>query len=231
MAIRISVVIPALNEQQNIGRAVTSVWEADVDEVVVVDGGSTDATIARAKACGADVLEGKRGRAQQMNLGAEKSTGDVLLFLHADNWLAPQVGEQVRDCLLTEEIMGGAFQQQIDSAGFMYRMLERGNAMRVRWRGLAYGDQAIFMRRRFFQQLGSFPTIQLMEDLMLMRAFRKISCPALLPGPVHVDPRRWRQHGIVRQTLCNWTLLGARALGVAPDRLARFYPPHSESGA
>jgi hypothetical protein len=85
------------------------------------------------------------------------------------------------------------------------------------------------MRREVFEQLGGFPGVKLMEDFLFMREFRKLSQPALLPGPVHVHPRRWQQRGVVGQTLRNWALLGARAVGVAPDRLARFYPLHDRS--
>ncbi len=230
MSLSISVVIPALNEAACIERAVASAWAAKVDEVIVVDGGSHDATVALAEATGSRVLSGDRGRALQQNLGAAESQGDVLLFLHADNWLAPNVGQQILDCLRDGKVLGGAFRQQIEASGLLYRWLERGNAARVRWCGLPYGDQAIFMRKNVFEQLGRFPSVKLMEDLLLMRSFRKKSCPVLLPGPVHVDPRRWQQRGVLRQTFGNWTLVAAQALGVSPDRLARFYPPHVESG-
>jgi len=223
---RISVVIPALNEEELIRRAVTSSWDAGADEVLVVDGNSQDQTAEHASSCGAQVISGPVGRAVQQNLGAENSSGDVLLFLHADNWLDAAVGNQLRECMKERSVLGGAFRQEIDASGRLYRWLEYGNAARVNWRGLAYGDQAIFMRREVFDQLGRFPTVKLMEDLLLMRAFRKLSQPVLLPGPVHVHPRRWQRRGVVRQTLCNWALLSARAVGVAPDRLAQFYPLH-----
>ncbi len=226
MSLRISVVIPALNEAACIERAVATAWAAAVDEVLVVDGGSHDATVALAKSSGARTIIGRRGRAVQQNLGAAESAGDVLLFLHADNWLAPSVGQQIRECLSASEILAGAFSQRIEATGLLYRLLERGNAARVRWCGLAYGDQAIFMRKSVFQRLEGFPQVELMEDLLLMREFRKTSRPVLLPGPVFVDPRRWQRKGILRQTFCNWALLSAHALGVAPERLARYYPPH-----
>lgn len=222
----ISVIIPALNEEALIERAVGSSWEAGVDEVLVIDGKSRDETAQRAQSRGARVLQGSVGRAVQLNLGAREATSEVLLFLHADNWLDSTAGDQLRECLCDESILGGAFRQKIDAAGYLYRWLERGNAARVRRRGLAYGDQAIFMRRYVFEQLGGFPEVQLMEDLLLMRAFKKLARPVLLPGPVHVHPRRWQHGGVVRQTLRNWALLCGEAVGVSPDRLARFYPQH-----
>lgn len=228
---RISVIIPAVNEEALIGRAIASSWEAGVDEVLVVDGNSHDQTAERACSQGAQVISSPLGRAVQQNLGAQHATGDVLLFLHADNWLDATVGSQLRECLTDEAVLGGAFRQQIDASGRLYRWLETGNEARIRWRGLAYGDQAIFMRRKVFEQLGRFPTVNLMEDLLLMREFRKLSRPAILPGPVHVHPRRWQRRGVVRQTLYNWALLCAQAVGVAPDRLARFYPLHDPPSA
>jgi hypothetical protein len=105
-------------------------------------------------------------------------------------------------------------------------VLERGNAWRVRWRGLPYGDQAIFLRREFFESLGGFPEVKLMEDLLLMKKARRISWPRLLDGPVFIDARRWRRHGVIRQTLRNWTLLTAYQFGWAPDSLASYYRRH-----
>ena len=223
---RISVVIPAVNEARWIERAISCAREAEFDEVIVADGGSDDETPRLAARSGANVVHGPRGRAVQQNLGARHATGDVLLFLHADSWLSPSAGQQIRAGLLNPAVLGGAFEQRIEASGLLYRWLERGNAARVRWSGLAYGDQAIFMRRETFDQLGGFPPVDLMEDLLLMRKFRKLTKPVLLPGPVHVHRRRWQRHGVVRQTLRNWSLRCGEAVGIAPDRLAKFYPSH-----
>lgn len=225
---RISVVIPAVNESAWIERAVESCWAAEFDEVIVSDGGSQDATPGIAMKAGASVIHGVRGRAVQQNLGAQHATGEILLFLHADNWLAPEAGAQIRQCLEDPTVLAGAFQQRIESSGILYRALEWGNAARVRWRGMAYGDQAIFIRREVFDQLGGFPTVKLMEDLLLMRAFRAIGQAKLLPGPVYVHPRLWQRRGVVRQTLCNWAMIAAERLGVSPDRLAKYYPSHDD---
>lgn len=226
MCSRISVIIPTINEAARIERTVSRALEAQVDEVVVVDGGSNDDTCQLARDSGAQVLESPLGRAIQQNLGAQYASGEVLLFLHADNWLASSVGQQIRNCLHRSEVLGGAFRQRIESPGALYRLLEWGNAARVRWRRIPFGDQAVFMRRQTFEQLGGFPEVKLMEDLLLMKACRRLARPALLPGPVYVDPRRWQRHGVLRQTLLNWSLQFAHAIGVDPDRLARFYPLH-----
>ncbi|MBI2480451.1 MAG: TIGR04283 family arsenosugar biosynthesis glycosyltransferase [Planctomycetia bacterium] len=223
---KVSVIIPALNEAAFITGAARSAWKASADEVVVVDGGSVDETISVAQAEGCQVVVSAPGRAIQQNAGANRATGDLLLFLHADNRLGPATIEQARELLQDERITFGAYRQHIDAQGLAYRWLERGNAWRVCWRGTPYGDQAIFMRREFFESLGGFPEVKLMEDLLLMRKAKRHSWPRLLDGPVHVDARRWQRHGVIRQTLRNWTLLAAHQLGCAPDSLANFYRRH-----
>ncbi|MFV2068597.1 MAG: TIGR04283 family arsenosugar biosynthesis glycosyltransferase, partial [Pirellulales bacterium] len=223
----VSIIIPTFHEEDLIGGSVDRAWATGAAEVVVVDGGSCDATVRRAALHGARVLNSDRGRALQQNHGAAQATGSILLFLHADNWLERDATSQIRSVLRDASVLGGAFQQRIDAPGRGYRLLEWGNAARVRWRGLPYGDQGIFLRRTVFEQLGGFPPVELMEDLFLMRRLRHLARPVLLPGPLHVSPRRWRRHGLVRQTLRNWALLTAERCGIAPDRLARYYPPHT----
>lgn len=223
---RLSVIIPALNEAANIGRAAASAWGAGADEVIVADGGSSDDTPVLAAAAGATVISSPPGRATQQNAAARLATGDVLLFLHADNWLAPDVGQQLRVALAGSDRTHGALRQRIDAEPWIYRWLERGNAERVRWCGVPYGDQAIFIRRAVFESAGGWPAVPLMEDVILMRKLRRQSWPLLLPGPVHVSPRRWQRHGVLRQTLRNWRLLAALSFGVSPARLAQQYARH-----
>lgn len=226
---QISIVIPALNEAANIAATVNSAWATNPAEVIVVDGGSGDRTAELARAAGAAVVESPPGRARQQNAGAERAVGDALIFLHADCRLAGDALRQVARALADPQVECGAFCQQIEAEGRRFRWLERGNAWRVRRRGLAYGDQGIFVRRTVFESLGGFPEVRLMEDLILMRLLRRRSRPVLLPGPIFVSPRRWQKHGVIRQTARNWLLLSAFRLGVHPDRLAAFYSPHQNS--
>ena len=123
-----------------------------------------------------------------------------------------------------ERTVGGCFQQRIEADGWAYRWLERGNAWRVRWLGMAYGDQGIFIRRSVFERLGRFPDVKLMEDVLLMKRLRGAGRFVLLPERLLVSARRWQRHGIVRQTLRNWMLLTFATCGVSPSCLARFYP-------
>lgn len=227
--VRCSVIIPALNEAANIVRAVTSAQACGAGEVIVADGGSGDETCSLAKQCGAMVVLAPRGRAVQQNVGAKAASGDVLLFLHADNWLGKDAIPQIRDSLgrfrsRSERTTGcGAFRQKIEATPFIYRLLERGNADRVRWLGLPYGDQAIFVTRDLFDQVGGFPAEPFLEDVLFMQCLRRHSWPKLLPGPVHVNPRRWEKRGVLLQTARNWAILTAFSLGTSPKKLAEWY--------
>jgi rSAM/selenodomain-associated transferase 2 len=223
-AVKVSVVIPTLNEAPRITEAIRRAWTAGADEVIVCDGGSLDDTaeVARQQTC--HFVETAKGRAVQQNAAARQATGDVLLFLHADTWLDAGAIDQIRGLPARRKFVCGGFEQHIEAPGRVFRWLERGDALRVRLFGLAYGDQGIFVRREVFEAVGRFPEIPLMEDVRLMRKLRRRGRPVLLPGPIHVSPRRWQRYGVVRQTLRNWSLLLAERLGVPPERLAPFYP-------
>lgn len=220
---RVSVVIPTFNEAAIIALAVAHAQALGPYEVIVADGGSQDATAELAQAAGAKVIAAPRGRASQQNAGAQKAEGDVLLFLHADTRLASDGLAQIAAALENPRIDCGAFRQRVEADGYLYRLLERGNAWRAAHRGLPYGDQGIFVRRELFEAAGGFPELTLMEDVFLMRRLRRRTRPVVLPGPLYVSARRWQRRGIVCQTLLNWSLLAAARLGVHPDRLARFY--------
>ena len=226
---KISVIIPALNEAARISHSVRQAWEAGADEVLVPDGGSTDGTAEIAKTHKCHVLSTPAGRAVQQNAAAAVATGDVLLFLHVDNWLETRAIDQIRAALADSRIVFGAFRQRLEAHGIGYRLLEWGNAQRIRWLQLPYGDQGIFVRREVFASCGGFPAIPLMEDLTLARQLRRCSRPILLPGPLHVDARRWQRHGLLRQTLRNWILVAAYKLGVSPNYLAKYYVRHDRA--
>ncbi len=221
---KISVIIPTLNEAVRLPAAVSSARAGGCFEVIVGDGGSTDATTHVAGTLGCRVVTAPRGRGPQQNAAARIASGDVLLFLHADSRLPGDAAEQIRGAIARDGVQVGAFRQRIERPEWPYRILEVGNALRVRTLRLAYGDQAIFIRRDLFFALQGFPEWPLMEDVGLMQKLRRLGHrPVLLRGPVFVSARRWERCGIVRQTVRNWSLLAAFFCGVSPDRLARHY--------
>jgi rSAM/selenodomain-associated transferase 2 len=219
---RLSVIIPTLNEAVRIGETLRRVREAGECEIVVVDGGSDDGTLEAAGAAD-QCLHAPRGRASQMNAGAAACSGDVLLFLHADCWPEPGAVRAIEDVLADDSIIGGGFSQTIDAPGLRYRWLEHGNAVRVRTLRWIYGDQGLFVRRQTFERVGGFPPMALMEDLYLSKRLKREGRLVLLPHRLHVSPRRWEQMGVVRQTLRNWGFVGLAHCGVSPATLARRY--------
>ncbi len=221
--VNISIIIPALNEADQIFQSIERARSTRPHEVIVIDGGSEDETASIAENCDCRVLQSLPGRAVQQNLGASQATGDVLLFLHADCWLAKDALEQIETALAEIQVVGGAFYQHIAADGLVYRLLEAGNALRVRFLKIPFGDQGIFVRRSTFDELGGFPNVRLMEDVLLMRKLRRRSRLVLLRGPLNVSARRWQRHGVIRQTARNWSLLMAQWIGVSPNRLADFY--------
>jgi rSAM/selenodomain-associated transferase 2 len=220
----VSIIIPALNEGPSIGQAIAKARSLAPREIIVVDGGSSDDTIARAASVADLVLTTPRGRAVQQNAGAKASRGEVLLFLHADCWLEPGSLKPVCAALNDASCVGGCFEQRIEADGLRFRWLERGNALRVKWWRLAYGDQGIFVRREVFERLGGFPSLPFMEDLFLMDRLRREGRFVLLNARLHVSARRWEREGVVRQTARNWLLTALARWGVPPARLVRFYP-------
>lgn len=219
---QISIIIPTLNEAGRIEAALGRARALGTAEVLVADGGSTDETVSLAQSADR-VLCTPRGRAVQQNAAAAIATGDVLLFLHADCWLAPGALEGIAAALADPACIGGCFRQTIEAPGLAYRVLEHGNALRVRALGWAYGDQGLFVRRDVFQRLGGFPELPIMDDLYFAKRLRRAGRLRLLPQRIHVSPRRWQRTGIVRQTLRNWRLIALAHCGKSLDRLAEQY--------
>lgn len=220
--VRVSVIIPVLNEAELIADVIARTRKVGDCEIVVVDGGSTDGTMDAAR--GADqVLSSPRGRARQQNLGAAAATGDVLFFLHADCRLPAGAFDAMAAALQDPRCIGGCFRQSIDAPGIGYRLLEIGNACRVKLLGWAYGDQGIFVRRGVFESLSGYPDLPLMEDLYFMKRLKRQGRMSLLPIRLQVSARRWRKHGIIWQSLRNWWLILRAHCGVPLEKLAVQY--------
>jgi len=201
--VKVSIVIPVINEAGQIRQAIDRAWKSGADQVVVADGGSSDETYSIAQTAPCLLVKSKTGRAIQMNQGAATCDGDVVVFLHADNWIGEDACDQIRAALESGQNGFGAFEQRIESDDWIFRWIESGNRIRVKWQGLIYGDQAFFIRSDWFEKAGCFPEIELMEDFALSRKLRAMGKPVLVSGPTFVSPRRWEKAGPIRQTLRN----------------------------
>lgn len=216
---RISAVIPALEEAEVIAGAVAAARAAGADEVIVVDGGSADATVACARAAGAEqVIAAFRGRGLQLRAGAAAASGEVLWFLHADARAPEGAGALIR-AALQGGAAWGAFRLRHDAEGWMIRLADR----RSRRTTLPYGDQGVFVTRAAYHVVGGMPEQELMEDLEFARRLRaRFGAPARLEDELRVSARRWEARPF-RTTLCWWSFPLLYRCGVAPVRLARWY--------
>lgn len=220
-ATSVAVVVPALNEERCIEACLASVLAQDGSaEVMVVDGGSGDATAALAAPL-APVLHAPRGRARQMNAGARATRGDPLLFLHADSRLPPGAFAAMRAALADARTVGGTFSLRFEPETPLLRAYAA--CTRLGPRIFHYGDQGIFVRRTVFDALGGYRDLPLMEDVDFLRRLRGVGRTVLLPLPVTTSARRFQRHGIVRQQLRNGVLLAVYLAGISPHRLARWY--------
>ncbi len=222
-AVTVSVIIPTLNEEACLAETLAHVRTHRPHEILVVDGGSTDTTLARA-ASADQVLHGPRGRALQMNVGAARARGDVLLFLHADCSLEEGALDAAEQALDRPGVVAGCFRMRVRSGEVVYRLIDACATARVRWTGLIYGDQGQFLKKEMFERVGGFPPLRLMEDVFLSKNLRRHGRATVVPRRIFVSPRRWQQQGVIRQTFRNWTLTALAAGGVHPDRLAVLYP-------
>lgn len=221
-AATISVVVPALNEAGQIADVLRSAREPGVHEILVVDGGSSDDTVARAATAADRVLRSPRGRALQMNAGAAAATGGVLLFLHGDTRLPAGFATAVREAVEGGAV-GGRFDVVLDGTHRILPVVARLMNARSRLTGISTGDQAIFVRRDVFTALGGFAPIALMEDVELTSRLRHSGRLAALRLRVTTSARRWEENGVARTIVLMWWLRFAYACGASPERLARAY--------
>lgn len=220
---KISVIIPTLNEEHHLSRTLSMLRREHPYEIIVADGGSTDQSLDIAQQAD-HLVQCDRGRARQMNQGAQKASGDALIFLHADCCLTQGAFLAVKRCLARRSVIAGCFQMQVDASGVLYRMIDACASIRVKLTGIIYGDQGLFLRRDIFEQIGGFPNVRFMEDVKISLLLRQLGRTKVLNHTITVSARRWQKQGILRQTFRNWTLTALAAMGIHPDRLAGYYP-------
>ena len=220
---RISVIAPVVNEQEQLAATLSHLHLGPGDELIVVDGGSTDRTLDIARQFTPQVLSSPPGRARQMNVGAARASGDILLFLHADTHLPPGGLDAVRRAMQPPHIAGGAFRLVIEPTTPALRLIAWGANLRSRLGRLPYGDQALFVRRRLFEQLGGYADEPFLEDVKLVRAMRRHGRLAFVAQPARTSGRRWLSEGVVYTTVRNNVIVGLFFCGVSPTTLKRWY--------
>ncbi|HAA30906.1 MAG TPA: glycosyltransferase [Cyanobacteria bacterium UBA8553] len=227
----ISIIIPVLNEAATIEETLTRVQDASDVEVIIVDGGSRDETVAIANywskilapSLPIRVISAAAGRANQMNAGAAIATGDILLFLHADTHLPTSFDSLVRQALQNPGTIAGAFELRIDAQLRGLRWVEKMVNMRSRFFSMPYGDQAIFLKATIFHEVGGFPNLAIMEDFELIRHLKRQGKIAIVSASVLTSGRRWQKLGVLKTTLINQLIIAGYFLGISPSQLVLWY--------
>lgn len=219
----ISIIIPIYNEEvclsQNDGYYQLL---SQAGDLIFVDGGSTDRTVSLARKLGR-VVTGPKNRAAQMNRGAEEAKHKILLFLHADAFIHLENLQQIVKAIEGKKYIGGCFKQVLDDPAILYRWIAWTGNIRAKLSKVFYGDQAIFVRKDIFQELGGFPEVKMGEDVLFTRKLRRKGRVGILPFPVHCSTRRWKKQGILRTFILNFRIKMALNWKLNLDRLARCY--------
>jgi rSAM/selenodomain-associated transferase 2 len=225
-----SVIVPVLNETERINPLIEHVRGqrfAGSYEIIVVDGDPQGSTIKVIDDEKVVTIATQKGRGKQMNAGAAAAEGEILIFLHADTRLPGNAFEKIRQVLENQNYVGGAFDLRIDSDRIVLKYIAVRASLRSRLNRIPYGDQAIFIRKSYFDRIGRFKEIPLMEDVDLMRRIKKDGKRiCILRDKVITSPRKWQRDGALYTTVRNQILVALYYLGVSPHRLANYYWRH-----
>lgn len=220
----LSIIIPVLNEadclDQTLKNLFSRQWIEHHCEIIVSDGGSDDGSLDIVQRHPCKLVHSGAGRAQQMNTAGRIAQGSMLLFLHADSSLPENFGD-----LIDDGASWGFFRLRLSGNAWAYRFIESAINLRTRISRVAGGDQGLFFERRFFESLGGYPRIPLMEDIAISKKARRLAAPQIIEPAITSSSRRWQQQGVVRTVLLMWSLRFAYWLGVDPARLHRIYYP------
>ena len=220
----LSIVIPVLNDTDPLQRLLTTIPADPLVDIVIVNGGAPDERLtAVCHRSDVRLLTSAPGRGCQMNVGASAAAGRWIVFLHADTRLPPQWSDEIRQAGADPNVVGGSFRFRLDSSAWQARLIERAVDRRVRWLDLAYGDQALFVRRDVFDAIGGYREWPLMEDVDFVRRLRQAGKLYHSPNPVLTSARRWERDGWWRRSAKNVMLQALFFAGVAPERLANWY--------
>jgi rSAM/selenodomain-associated transferase 2 len=225
--IKFSIIIPVVHEGERIHDLIESLNHLDSDkniEIIIVDGTEEQDTLKAIHSNNAIKISSEKGRAKQMNSGASVARGEVLIFLHADTELPPRALKKIHFLMEQGDRVGGAFDLGIKSDKFIFKVIATLSSLRSRLNRIPFGDQAIFIQREFFNTIGGYKEIPLMEDVELMRRIKKSGNRIwIFYDRVMTSPRRWEKEGVVYCTLRNWTLQTLYFLGISPHKLIHFY--------
>jgi rSAM/selenodomain-associated transferase 2 len=234
----LSIIIPVFNETACIKEMMShlcSLSFAGDTEIIVVDGNPDGNTIKSMEENGSGKVKVKKilsaeGRGVQMNSGASIAEGDILLFLHVDTFIGQKALEKIYMVFNHYDVIGGAFDFRINSERKIFRIIEKTASLRSRITRIPYGDQAVFIKKDYFNQIGGFSPIPIMEDVELMsRIKRRGDKIKILSDTVQTSSRRWEEEGVLFCTLRNWMLTILYFFGVSPDKLSRFYQAERNS--
>jgi rSAM/selenodomain-associated transferase 2 len=220
---KVSVILPVLNEEKAIAATLTALIRLSPAEIILVDGGSADRTRATAERYKIKIIESEPGRARQMNRGARDASGDVLLFLHADTRLPTTAFADIANALADSLCLGGRFDVELEGDHWLLPLVAWLISYRSRLTKIATGDQALFVRREVFARMGGFQEIPLMEDIAFSRTLKRMGSVACLRSRVITSARRWEADGVWQTIFRMWTLKLLYLAGVSPLRLKQFY--------
>lgn len=230
--IKLSIIIPVYQEADRVNDLINRLYQLECEgklEIIVVDGDPLEKTRKAIKNKDVINMTSEKGRAAQMNAGAAVARGEVLVFLHADTTMPPKALKNIQRVLADDEYVGGAFELMIDSERIIYKLISKATSLRSRFTRTPYGDQAIFIKRKYFEHIGGYHEMPLMEDVELMQRIKNDKKAIYIVNQaVTTSPRKWEKEGIAARTLKNQMIKIGYMLGVSPEKLVGLYYSQKE---